>query len=74
MTVILIRFAAVIAAGTALYESYPDLGLQNLGYITSAFRHKDWWILACFPVGFLLNPVIPVAKLIAAIGLVRFQP
>jgi hypothetical protein len=73
MTVLLIRFAAVIAAGTALYEAYPDFGLQNLGYVTSAFRHKEWWILAWFPIGFLLNTVIPVAKLTSAIGLVRFQ-
>lgn len=74
MTIFLIRLTAAIIAGTALYEMYPDLGLHNLDTITFAFRYKEWWLLAWVPIGFLLNPVIPVAKLTAAIGLVRFQP
>ncbi len=74
ITKFIIRFTAVIAAGTALYELYPDLGLHNLASINAAFRYKEWWILAWVPLGFLLNPVIPVAKLIAAIGLFKFQP
>jgi hypothetical protein len=74
MTIFLIRLTAAIAAGTALYELYPDLGLRNLDNITTAFRYKEWWLLAWVPLGFLLSPVIPVAKLTAAIGLVRFQP
>ncbi len=69
----LIWLVAVIAAGTGLYEALPDFGLNNLEYITSAFRFKDWGIIAWFPLGLLLNPAIPVAKLIAAIGLVRLQ-
>ena len=76
MTLLLIRLAAVIAAGTAFYEALPDFGLKYLWFIASAFwsNYVDWGFIAWFPLGFLVNPVIPVAKLIAAYGLLRFRP
>lgn len=76
MTVLSIRLVAVIAAGTALYEALPDFGLKYVWLIVSElwYNYVDWGLIAWFPLGFLVNPVIPVAKLIAAYGLVRFRP
>jgi hypothetical protein len=76
MTLLLIRLAAVIAAGTAFYQAFPDFGLKYLWFIASVFwyHYADWGLITWFLLGFLVNPVIPVAKLIAAYGLLRFRP
>jgi hypothetical protein len=76
MTVLLIRLVAVIAAGTAFYEMLPDFGLKYVWLIVSELwnNYVDWGLIAWLPLAFLFNPVIPVAKLIAAYGLVRFRP
>lgn len=76
ITLLLIRLAAGIAAGTAFYEAFPDFGLKYLWFIASAFwsDYVDWGLIAWFLLAFLVNPVIPVAKLIAAYGLLRFRP
>jgi hypothetical protein len=75
-TVLLIRLSAVIAAGTAFYEAFPDFGLKYLWLIASGFwyNYVDWGLIACFPLAFLVNPLIPVVKLIATYGLLRFRP
>ena len=76
MTVVFVRLAAVITAGTALYEAFPDFGLKYVWLILSELwnNYVDWGLIAWLPLSFLFNPVIPVAKLIAAYGLLRFRP
>jgi len=75
MTLSLIRIIAVIAAGTGLYAALPYFGLDIIGYIISSIWHGygilglDVWLI----LAILLNPVIPVAKIIGAYGLFRFR-
>ena len=71
MATYLIISVAIIATGTALYQALPDFGLMHICFTARTLWQGNWGGIIWLPLGFLVNPLIPVSKLISAYGLLR---
>jgi len=72
----LIRLLSAIIAGIALYEFFPDFGLQYLKMTYFVILHDPapCEFLKYFPLVVFLNPILPTFEFAAAYGLFKLRP